>query len=198
MSRPSPKWRTFDHGLPLIRWIPTFSTPYLQRPIDHGADIVIHSLTKWLGGPCAMGQGVSWQTRVPLTGNQTRIPIDDGARGQLSPRRWDPRSRRSEPLGLHSSHACDSTLRNLGACSSPDSRMEQTSPAKPFPCAWGTSLRHCPGDGQAPERSFRCGMASGIRALMVTRTNHWLEKPLAGYGRIHGCLLASKGRQSGR
>src|SRR6201987_5389007 len=28
----------------------TFATPYLNRPIDHGADIVMHSVTKWLGG----------------------------------------------------------------------------------------------------------------------------------------------------
>jgi O-acetylhomoserine (thiol)-lyase len=28
----------------------TFATPYLCRPIDHGADIVVHSLTKFLGG----------------------------------------------------------------------------------------------------------------------------------------------------
>lgn len=28
----------------------TFNTPYLMRPIEHGADIVIHSLTKWMGG----------------------------------------------------------------------------------------------------------------------------------------------------
>ena len=28
----------------------TFSTPYLFRPIEHGADIVIHSITKFLGG----------------------------------------------------------------------------------------------------------------------------------------------------
>jgi len=28
----------------------TFTTPYLFRPIEHGADIVVHSLTKWLGG----------------------------------------------------------------------------------------------------------------------------------------------------
>ena len=28
----------------------TFFTPYLQKPIDHGADIVIHSATKYLGG----------------------------------------------------------------------------------------------------------------------------------------------------
>lgn len=28
----------------------TFSTPYLTQPLAHGADVVIHSLTKWLGG----------------------------------------------------------------------------------------------------------------------------------------------------
>src|SRR6056297_880519 len=36
-------------GLPLIVDA-TFSTPYLQRPIEQGADIVVHSLTKWIGG----------------------------------------------------------------------------------------------------------------------------------------------------
>ncbi len=36
-------------GLPLIV-DSTFSTPYLTRPLDHGADIVVHSLTKWFGG----------------------------------------------------------------------------------------------------------------------------------------------------
>ncbi len=28
----------------------TFTTPYLFRPIEHGADVVVHSLTKWIGG----------------------------------------------------------------------------------------------------------------------------------------------------
>lgn len=28
----------------------TFTTPFLLRPIEHGADIVVHSLTQWLGG----------------------------------------------------------------------------------------------------------------------------------------------------
>ena len=37
------------HGLPLIV-DNTFGTPYLIRPIEHGADIVIHSATKFLGG----------------------------------------------------------------------------------------------------------------------------------------------------
>ena len=38
-----------DHGLPLIVDA-TFSTPYLTRSIEFGADIVVHSLTKWMGG----------------------------------------------------------------------------------------------------------------------------------------------------
>jgi len=37
------------HGLPLMI-DSTFSTPYLFRPIEHGADIVMHSITKFLGG----------------------------------------------------------------------------------------------------------------------------------------------------
>jgi O-acetylhomoserine (thiol)-lyase len=37
------------HHLPLAVDA-TFTTPYLFRPIDHGANIVIHSLTKWMGG----------------------------------------------------------------------------------------------------------------------------------------------------
>lgn len=38
-----------ESGIPLIV-DSTFSTPYLTRPLDHGADIVVHSLTKWFGG----------------------------------------------------------------------------------------------------------------------------------------------------
>jgi O-acetylhomoserine (thiol)-lyase len=38
-----------DNGLPLIV-DNTFATPYLFRPIQHGADIVVHSATKFIGG----------------------------------------------------------------------------------------------------------------------------------------------------
>ena len=38
-----------EHKLPLII-DNTFATPYLCRPIEYGADIVVHSLTKFLGG----------------------------------------------------------------------------------------------------------------------------------------------------
>jgi O-acetylhomoserine (thiol)-lyase len=38
-----------DHGLPLIVDA-TFTTPCLLRTIEHGADVVVNSLTKWIGG----------------------------------------------------------------------------------------------------------------------------------------------------
>ena len=38
-----------DAGLPLMI-DSTFTTPYLMRPFEHGADIVMHSLTKYIGG----------------------------------------------------------------------------------------------------------------------------------------------------
>ena len=38
-----------ENGLPLII-DNTFATPILCRPFDHGADIVVHSATKWIGG----------------------------------------------------------------------------------------------------------------------------------------------------
>ena len=37
------------HGLPLVV-DNTFGTPYLIRPIEHGADVVVHSATKFIGG----------------------------------------------------------------------------------------------------------------------------------------------------
>ncbi len=37
------------HGVPLVV-DNTFATPYLFRPLDHGADIVVHSATKFIGG----------------------------------------------------------------------------------------------------------------------------------------------------
>lgn len=38
-----------EEGVPLIV-DSTFATPYLNKPIEHGADIVVHSATKWIGG----------------------------------------------------------------------------------------------------------------------------------------------------
>ena len=49
---------TREAGVPLVIDA-TFNTPYLMKPIAHGANIVIHSLTKWMGGHgIALGGGI--------------------------------------------------------------------------------------------------------------------------------------------
>ncbi|MDE7215386.1 MAG: aminotransferase class I/II-fold pyridoxal phosphate-dependent enzyme, partial [Clostridia bacterium] len=45
------------HGIPLIV-DSTFATPFLFRPIEHGADIVVHSATKFIGGHGSVMGGV--------------------------------------------------------------------------------------------------------------------------------------------
>lgn len=45
------------HGIPLVI-DNTFATPYLVRPIEYGADIVVHSATKFIGGHGAVMGGV--------------------------------------------------------------------------------------------------------------------------------------------
>lgn len=57
-----------EHGIPLIV-DNTFPSPYLLRPIEHGADIVVHSATKFIGGHGTSIGGLSL-TGVSLTGRQ--------------------------------------------------------------------------------------------------------------------------------
>ena len=106
------------HGIPLIV-DSTFSTPFLTKPLAHGADIVVHSLTKWFGGHGAgIGGIVVDSGRFPWGAG--RHPLFDepdtsyhGLRwghdlpAPLAPLAWILRMR-TVPL------------RNLGACISPD------------------------------------------------------------------------------
>jgi O-acetylhomoserine (thiol)-lyase len=96
----------------------TFTTPYLFRPLDHGADIVVHSLTKWLGGH---GTGIGG------------VVVDSGRFDWTNPRFSlynvpDPSYhgiRYAHDLGEQNHLAFILRmrlvpLRNLGACISPD------------------------------------------------------------------------------
>lgn len=57
------------HGIPLVV-DNTFTTPYLEKPFDFGADIVVHSLTKFIGG-----HGTSIGGAIVDSG---RFPWDNG------------------------------------------------------------------------------------------------------------------------
>ena len=61
------------HGVPLIV-DNTVPTPYLSRPIVHGADIVVHSLTKYLGGHgTAVGGAIVDSGRFPWAQHKARF-----------------------------------------------------------------------------------------------------------------------------
>ena len=85
-SATSRRWR----GSPTTPGIPlvidnTLASPYLCRPIEHGADIVIHSVTKYLGGHgTTMGGIVVESGKFPL--GQRQLSADDGALARLSRR----------------------------------------------------------------------------------------------------------------
>lgn len=105
------------HHLPLAV-DSTFTTPYLIRPLDLGADIVIHSLTKWMGGH---GTGIGgivvdsgrfdWSDKKFTLYNEPDASYHDlrfaQDLGDLNPLAFILRMRLIP-------------LRNLGACISPD------------------------------------------------------------------------------
>lgn len=105
-------------GLPLIV-DSTFSTPYLCRPIEHGADIVIHSLTKWLGGHgTSIGGIVIDSGKFNWAGG--KHPMYDVPDASYHGLRWghdlpEPLAPLAFILKMRTG-----ALRNLGACISPD------------------------------------------------------------------------------
>ena len=106
-----------DHGLPLMV-DSTFSTPYLQRPIEQGADIVIHSLTKWLGGHgtgiggiVVDSGGFDWQS--------DKFPLMTEPEASYGGLRWAYDLGDLLPLAFILRMRLI-PLRNLGACISPD------------------------------------------------------------------------------
>jgi len=61
------------HGIPLIV-DNTVASPYLLRPIEHGADIVVHSLTKYLGGHgTTMGGAIVDSGKFPWAEHKARF-----------------------------------------------------------------------------------------------------------------------------
>ena len=62
------------HGVPLIV-DNTVASPYLVRPIEHGADIVVHSLTKYMGGHgTTLGGAIVDSGKFPWAEHKDRFP----------------------------------------------------------------------------------------------------------------------------
>ena len=107
-----------DHGLPLIVDA-TFSTPYLTRSIEFGADIVVHSLTKWMGGH-GTGIGGIVVDSGKFNWANAKFPLYDNPDTSYHGLRWGHDL--PEPLAALAFILRMRTvpLRNLGGCISPD------------------------------------------------------------------------------
>ncbi len=110
------------HGLPLVVDA-TFSTPYLTRPIEHGADVVIHSLTKWFGGHGnGLGGIVVDSGKFNWAGG--KHPLYDQPDNSYHGLRWGhdlpaPLAPLAYILRMRTV-----PLRNLGACIAPDNSWQ--------------------------------------------------------------------------
>ncbi len=102
-----------DHDIPLII-DNTFATPYLCKPFDHGADIVVHSATKFIGGHGTSMGGVMVESG--------KFPWDNGKfPGMVEPSQGYHGIRFFETFGdfgLTMKARCE-TLRTLGHAMSP-------------------------------------------------------------------------------
>jgi O-acetylhomoserine (thiol)-lyase len=106
-----------DHGIPLAV-DSTFTTPYLERPIEHGADIVIHSLTKWLGGH-GVGIGGIVVDAGKFNWQSEKFPLFTQPDASYHGIRWAYDLGPLTPLAFILRMRVI-PLRNLGACISPD------------------------------------------------------------------------------
>ncbi len=107
-----------SHGLPLIV-DSTFTTPYLQRPIEHGADVVVHSLTKWLGGHNA-GIGGIVVDSGKFDWKSDKFPLMSEPEASYGGIRWAHDLPDMLAPVAYALRMRLIPLRNLGACISPD------------------------------------------------------------------------------
>ncbi|MFQ9869177.1 MAG: PLP-dependent transferase, partial [Bilophila wadsworthia] len=95
----------------------TFATPYLLRPFEHGADIVVHSLTKWLGGHgTALGGIVVDGGTFDWTDSRFSLYVEPDASYHYL--RWGYDLPEGYPPFITRMRLVP--LRNLGACIAPD------------------------------------------------------------------------------
>ena len=126
------------HGLPLIVDA-TCSTPYLTNPLNHGADIVVHSLTKWLGGHgTGLGGIVIDSGRFDWTGG--KHPLFDKPDGSYHGLRWGHDLPEMLAPLAYILRMRTGPLRNLGACISPDNSWQFLQGIETLPLRMD---RHC-------------------------------------------------------
>jgi O-acetylhomoserine (thiol)-lyase len=111
-----------DHGVPLVV-DNTVGTPYLVNPIQWGADIVVHSATKWLGGHgSAVAGAIVDSGNFDYTREPARFPSLNEPDPSYNGLRWGPDLGVGGPFGANLAYiltARAQLLRDLGFAVSP-------------------------------------------------------------------------------
>ena len=166
-----------EAGVPLIV-DNTIATPYLIRPFEHGADIVVHSATKFLGGHGTVIGGVI---------------VDGGTFRPLVPRRR-----------VHAGGRRPARLRHQGAraaAARPGRRHLAAERVAAHPghrdavAAHRASRAECAGDRRVAgePRRHRVGQLLGPADLALVRRG----EPLRAQGRRRGAVVRAQGRRRG-
>ena len=183
-----------SHGIPLIVDA-TFTTPVLQRPIDHGADIVIDSLTKWMGGQGTGIGGVvvdsgrfNWQS--------DKFPLMTEPDSSYHGVRWAYDL--PEPLApvAYLIRMRVIPLRNLGACISPDNAWMFMQGLETLPLRME---RHCSNAHAVAEYLQQHSQVEWVRypGLPGDPANALNEKYLSGMGGAMVVFGIKGGRDAG-
>jgi len=108
-----------DHGIPLIV-DGTFTTPYLESPIKHGADIAVYSLTKWLGGHGTGVGGIIVDSGKFDWKQNDKFPLMTQPEASYHGVRWAHDLPEMLAPIAYILRMRVIPLRNLGACTTPD------------------------------------------------------------------------------
>jgi O-acetylhomoserine (thiol)-lyase len=126
------------HGIPLIV-DGTFTTPFLLRSIELGADIVINSLTKWLGGHGTAIGGIIVDSGK-FNWKNSRFPLFNEPDPNYHGLRWAQDLPESLAPIAFALRVRTVPLRNLGACISPDNAWIFLQGIETLPLRM---IRHC-------------------------------------------------------
>lgn len=166
-------------GLPLVV-DSTFTTPALLRPLDYGADIVIHSLTKWLGGHgTGIGGLVIDSGKFNWAGG--KHPLFDEPDNSYHGLRWghdlpEPLAPLAFILRMRTG-----PMRNLGACLSPDNAWSFLLGVETLPLRME---RHCENASAVAKHLAKCDLVDWVRFPGLESDPQFAknEKYLAGKG----------------
>jgi len=125
-------------GVPLIV-DSTFSTPHLTRPLEHGADIVVHSLTKWMGGH-GIGIGGVVVDSGRFDWKAGKHPLFDKPDTSYHGLRWGHDLPDALAPLAYILRMRTVPLRNLGACIAPDNSWQFLQGIETLPLRMD---RHC-------------------------------------------------------